>query len=113
MTIHRIASQISPLPHVGERAWVRGNSNPGNCYVPPLTPLRRSATLEKLALPEIVWAPFSFLPFVRGATTAQSPPLCKGRSGGVECSTSPRPLLTKEGTPLGTTDVLPRTHMTS
>ena len=51
----RIASQISPLPHVGERAWVRGNLNPGNCYVPPLTPLRRSATLKNEALPEIVW----------------------------------------------------------
>jgi hypothetical protein len=60
----------------------------------------------------------------------QFPPLCKGRLGGVEASRGwasrevlgsckpasflpPHPLLTKEGTPLGTTHVLSRTHTIS
>src|SRR3989337_1681141 len=49
----------------------------------------------------------------------QIPPLCKGRQGGLESSRGlssflpPHPLLTKEGTPLGTTHVLPRTHTIS
>jgi hypothetical protein len=60
----------------------------------------------------------------------QFPPLCKGRQGGVEASRGwvsregrgwckparflpPHPLLTKEGTPLGTTHVLPSTHTIS
>ena len=57
-----------------------------------------------MALQDFVWVPCSFLPF------------CKGRPGGVEASRGcasfylPAPLLTKEGTPFGTTHVLPSTH---
>ena len=64
------------------------------------------------------------------AGTLQIPPLCKGRQGGVDASRGwasresrdsgkpasflpPHPLLTKEGTPLGTTHVLPSTHTIS
>ena len=62
----------------------------------------------------------------------QFPPLCKGRRGGVDASKGwvpllpplappykggdrlgTQPLLTKEGTPLGTTHVLPSTHTIS
>src|SRR3990170_4850759 len=71
----------------------------------------------RCALPPL----FQLHPFHKGGSSGfcvgaiQFPPLCKGRLGGVEPPALylPAPLLTKEGTPFGTTHVLPSTHTIS